>query len=142
MVDDDLAHIGESQDLPVPLDDRYRAEFRGARDGLDVADVEALPIVLDEAAGSHDRTLGVLEEAGLERVRRGVHHLLERDVVCGELRRVDADVPLWELLAPDGDLRNTGDPQQAGADLPVGDRRQVDLIHDVGREADLHDAAR
>ena len=90
VVDDDLAHVGESQHLTVPLHHRHRHQLRGPDDGLDVADVETLPVVLDEAAGSDDRTLGVLEQAGLKGVRRGVHHLLERDVV---LRRASPGRP-------------------------------------------------
>ena len=75
-----------------------------------MADVETLAAVLDEATGSDNRTLGVLEEAGLQGVRRGVHHGLEWDFVLGELGRVDADVSLRQLLAPDGNLGHPGNP--------------------------------
>ena len=110
-------------DLAVPFQHRHLAQFLRSDDRLDVSDVEPLALGLDESAGADHRAVGVAEQSGVEGVGRGVHHLLEGDVVLRQLRRVDLDVPLRQPLTPDRHLGDPGHPEQAGPDLPVGERR-------------------
>ena len=56
----------------------------------------------------------------------GLHDLVERDAVLGQPLGIDLDLDLLEPLAPDRHVRDTGHAQEARADRPVGDHRQVD----------------
>ena len=55
-----------------------------------------------------------------------------------------ANVPIWggKGSAPDRDVRDAGDAEQTGPDLPVGDHRHLDRRQTIRRQADLHHPAR
>jgi hypothetical protein len=134
--------VGDAQALAVAALDDDLAEVGSAVDADLVADIEAHPARLDEAALADERAVGEPQQPGVQRVAGRVHDLVQRHAVAGELPRVDLDVLLLQALAPDGDVRDPGHAQQALADLPVGDRRQLGRRDLVGRQPDLHDAAR
>ena len=97
--------------------------------GLDVADVQPPAVGLDEAAGADDRAVGVLQQAGIQRVGRGVHDLLERDAVA---RRAAPGRPgrgaAGAARRRSSTCATPGTRMQALADLPVGDRGQLDQV--------------
>ena len=69
---DDAADVGHPQHAVAALGDRHLREIRRALDRLDVLDVQPPVAVLDEAALADGEALGVLQHAGVERLRAGL----------------------------------------------------------------------
>ena len=128
---------------PLLLDGQLCARSRGCTNGRTGRIPSRLVRGVDPAAGAdHVAEVRVAQQARVQRVRGGVHDLVERHVLGLHARRVDVHVLLLEALAPDRDVHHAGHSQQACPDLPVGDRRELLQRHLVRGDADLHDPAR
>ena len=122
---DDWRRRRGARPWPVALDGDLRQVVRRDDRQL-VVDEQSLVRGVDEAAGA-DRRADSRSAASptSSASRRVVHQLLERDLLGAHAVGVDEHVVLLQVLAPDRDVGDAGNPQQACPDLPVADRRQV-----------------
>src|SRR5829696_7413776 len=133
-----VPHVAEAHFLAVSPLDRHLGEVLRGRDRLRVAYVEPLAGRIDETAGPDHRAIQVPQQPRVQGARRGVHDLLQRDVVLGEHLRIHPHVFLRYMLTPDVHVRDAGHAQQALPDLPVGDLGHLDQAQLVRRKPDLH----
>ncbi len=123
---DDVRHVSQAQSAAGGLDGHVAELLRIDELVEDVADAEALLWGLDEAAGTGCRALEEAERRRDLRVAGGLHDLLQRNAPVTQLLRVDLDLELPVAEPPDGDVGDTGHPEQAGPDRPAGDHRLLD----------------
>ena len=71
------------------------------------------------------RATGIAQQANVEGIGNRLLHLVERNVRGGHPLRVNHDLKHLELLSPDRDVRNAGNPKQPLPDGPIGEHRQV-----------------
>ena len=128
---------------PSPLrDDDPCARSSGETIGRMCADRDlADSASSSDAAGADDAAVGVLEQPGVEGVGRDRHDLVERHARWPATAPGHLHLQLLQPLAPDGHVGHAGHAQQAGPDLPVGDRRHLGSGTRRRGEPDLHDAA-
>ena len=139
---DEIGHVAQQQRrLTVRVGHRHPGQRLRGNAAADEAELKALIGCFDEAAGTDMRAAGIAQQTNIEGIRNRFLHLVERNVRLGQALRVNHDLKHLELLSPDRDVRNAGNPEQPLPDGPIGQHRQVHHGLVLGGDADLHDPA-
>ena len=108
VVDEHLGHVAEHDRLPSALLDDHLGHVLGRDDRQDVADGELLIGSLHRPPGADHRSVRVLQQTRVERVRGGRHDFVERHMKLPEPLRDDLDVHLLQLFAQIATLATPG----------------------------------
>ena len=66
---------------------------------------------IDKATGSDMRATRIAQQPDLQGVGRGLHHMVQGQVHLGKPFRIDLHLKHLKLLAPYGDVGDTGNTQ-------------------------------
>ncbi len=105
------------------------------------ANTDALVGRIDEPTSADERAFREHQQADIQGIGCGIHHIFEGHVILQHARRVHVHLRHLDLFTVDRYIGNPGHIQQAGPDLPIGDHRQIHIVILIGGNADLHGPA-
>ena len=127
VIDQHVCDIAQDDYCAVVVDrDRHFGQFVRTSDGKSVLDVQTLGRRLDPPSRTDEPTGGEPQQPRVQRVGRGIHHLVERDVVRLHALGIYLYLKHLDPLTPDWHVGHAGHSEQPGSHLPVGDHRHVD----------------
>ena len=137
---DDLCDITDSENFSIAFNQRDIRQIFWRHDRQLVTDPKTLVRCVDETAGSDEATASVFQDSCIERLSGGLHHLIERHILCRHFSGLDLDLICLDSLAPYGNVGDTRDPQQASANLPVRRHGHVFERHRFRGQPNLHNS--
>ena len=104
----DIGDLAQRKAGAALILERHPGKVRGRDDWQNMPDTQPLVRRVDPTPGSDVGARGIFQQAHVERVGRGLHHVIEGHVVRGEPLGIDLHLQHFQALAPDRDIGHPG----------------------------------